>query len=163
MSVTGSMRFRVPFSWRIVTASDLNDWPFREGAETASNLSTTCFGCRIYRFFFHAGDRGPSCYISEAEKFERRILKYLSAVRRERVPTPAAESKVLDWPAAVKRLNTDPTVRVAARIINSEATNSRVELALLEFEGFSFNDAPLSPQTLANPFVRRAIENLAIV
>jgi hypothetical protein len=60
-------------------------------------------------------------------------------------------------------LNSNSCIRVAAAIINAEQDNAVVELQLLGFEEFHFNGLFISTETLTNPFVRRAIENLAIL
>jgi len=154
---------RVPFEWRTVTASNQEDWPFRPDRNIPPKLIARIRGPKLYRFYFHPGTGAAACYIGESERFEQRIRQYIRALALMRLSGSLRDSTLEDLENGMKSLNRHSKVRVAARIVNAEIDNSKVELQLLYFEEFAFNGVSISPDTLTDPFHRRAIENLAIL
>jgi hypothetical protein len=163
MSFTFPKVVHVPFEWRTITASNQEDWPFRPDAKILPNLSALMRGPKVYRFYFHPGTGTTACYIGESERFERRVRQYIRALAIMRLSGRLRDSTLEDLENAMKSLNRHSKVRVAAKIVNAEIDNSKVELQLLDFDEFAFNRVSISPDTLTDPFHRRAIENLAIL
>ena len=157
----------VPFKWRLIVASECANWPFSKGGNTPLHLGDDYSGPRIYRFFFEPGDGGAACYIGEAEEFRGRLGDYIQAVRRARQET--SES----WAELNEKLKSDSKIRkkllatqtgeIPGRILCAEAAKSRVRLELLDFNDFYFNRILISADELGDLFIRRAIENLAIL
>lgn len=161
MSLSIAKSIRIKFWWETVTDFSKSDWPFSPDAMLSKALRQKIAGPRIYRFYF-GDEEKPRCYIAESEKFEVRCSKYIRVLFRMR-QRETSDTTLEDLLSALKRSNSDSCVRIAAHIINSELNKRPMELQLFQFEEFNFNKAVLSDENLTNPFVRRAIENLAVL
>ncbi len=148
---------RVNIRWWTITASDQADWPFHLRGKLGPVIrDEKRRGPQIYRFVFQ-GTPSPSCYVGESERFEIRARGYhrtLNTVRRV-IPTPQMTRGSLD--RAMRALNRDSKVRVAAAIQNAEIDGVKVELQLLDFPEFSFNNVGISRDSLSNPFHRNYV------
>jgi len=167
MNAFASITINVPFSWRPITASDQGDWPFRIDPDVSPSLGCHHFGPNVYRFYFEPGDGGAACYIGEAEEFGDRLRDYIQAVRGARSKTSeswaAFNEELKSDPKERRQMVSDPTYRVAGRILSAEAAGSKVRLELLEFSDFYFDRILISADQIGDVFMRRAIENLAIL
>jgi hypothetical protein len=156
----------VGIRWNTIVSSDQDGWPFltgRTGKRISSGLLEKMKGPQIYRFYFNCIEGKPRCYIGESEVFEDRCRKYISKFRKLNKSKPLKDSAREDLERAWKELQTYPEVRVGAMIQNSEVEGTRVELQLIDFDEFGFNNVLISQENLSNPFQRMAIENLAVL
>ncbi len=157
----------VSFNWRLITASDQDNWPFRVDVNTSSSSFGDYRGPRVYRFFFEPGDGGAACYIGEAEEFHDRLGDYIQAVRNARSETiesqAALNEKLKSDKEKRKKLLSTQKGEIPGRILSAETGGSRVRLELLDFNDFYFNRILISAEEFGDLYMRRAIENLAIL
>ena len=152
---------RVKIGWHAITDSGQPDWLFRDHRRIGRSLRERIKGPQIYRFLFNI-EKTPECYIGQSGCFEKRLGEYCRELKQLRSAKPAFTRERLE--NAAKRLNSDSKTRVCSRIQNAEQEGSRVEMKLMmDFPGFSFNGTEISLSSLANPFCRLVMENLAIL
>ena len=161
MNLVVSRMVRFPYLWRTVTDSDSSNWPFGVRIRLSKDLCKLFAGPRVYRFAFRENDefKMAQAYVGEAENFRERYYGYRSVTSAS---TPASWTRhTLE--EAFRSLRRNPNVRVRSAILNWMAGGHRVELQFLEFESFRLNRVLVTQDRLSNPFVRRLVENVAVL
>jgi hypothetical protein len=146
-------------------SSDGPGWCFEADRRIDQNLREKIAGPRIYRFVFAPLDSGlKELYVGESERFEKRCASHIRALAKIRKAADAAtDMNAQSLEVAWKEMARNPCVRIAAAIRNAEFDKNKVEVQLLTFEEFTLNGVEISTETLGNPYVRRLVENLAIL
>jgi hypothetical protein len=167
MSLRMPKQFVVDFKWRTISTSSQQNWPFypqkQVNKKAYKDLRLTVAGPHVYRFCFYATEGKPRCYVGESERFERRLSQYIGTLTNLRGKQRIRDLALPDLELADKELQNDSEVRVGAAIQNAEIDREHVELQVVDFDEFGFNKSLISQEGLSNPFVRRLIENLAIL
>jgi hypothetical protein len=152
---------RIRFEWQDVTDSGNESWPFETNAKLKQELRESFKGPRIYRFIFPGGaGYTPHAYVGETENFCIRYRHY----RRKSDKAPTSSSNRLDaFKNAWKRLQRYSGVRVSAAVKNARVDNRLVKLQFLQLAEFATLQAKFDQNSISDTFVRRALENLAII
>ena len=161
----------IPLTWETVASSDDLDWCFADNSKISRDFKGKIQGPQIYRFCFHPPDTNLNeitgfvrIYVGESQHFEKRCARYVRALAKMRMSTsPVVNMNVQDLDAAWKNMQRDPCVRIAAALQNASIDKGKVKLQLLKFEESWINGVEVSPEKIGNPFVRRLLENLAIL
>jgi hypothetical protein len=164
-TLTPVRSIRVPLKWTTVTDSDDPAWCFGLCSTIGQDLLQRICGPHVYRFRFAPFESGDTwIYVGQSERFEKRCSSYIRALSNLRKPAKTATETTVDTLAeAWKEMARNPCVRIAAAIQNAAIDRRKVELQLLDFEEFSLNGVPISPESFGSPFVRCLVENIAIL
>ncbi|MFZ1083624.1 MAG: hypothetical protein WAN35_01520 [Terracidiphilus sp.] len=166
MNIILSKQILVPLTWRTITSSDQQTWPFTDKGsieQRYKNLRDQIKGARVYRFFFNKNEGKPYCYIGESGEFARRCREYIRAYSSERELQKPEDKSVELYKQALKKLRKDAELRVANKILQADRDRTLVQLQFIDFEEYVFNNVSISPNDLSDSFKRRAIENFAVI
>jgi hypothetical protein len=160
-------QFIVDFRWKTVTTSVQENWPFlrKEQVDKGvyNELRKAVSGPQVYRFCFNGTAGTRRCYVGESEQFEHRLSQYVGTLTKLRSKQWVDDFTPADMERACKELQNDSKVRIGAAIQNAELDGDRIDLQVIDFDEFYFNEVSISLEGLSSPFLRRMIENLAIL
>jgi hypothetical protein len=146
----------ISFAWEELTNSTQSTWLFLTRKSVGEVLKAEFKGPPIYRFVFYK-DSKQWAYVGESQNFTKRYLRY-------RYKTKSSEPiSYKGMSEALENLHANPNVRISTEIALASDRELKVGLQILKFDEFSFNGTLICEKTLACPFTRRALENLAIL
>ena len=131
------MKFEVSFKWTDLMSAPERSYSFPSRPTSFMRRYATP---GVYRWAVFVGEELEAVYVGEAEDLLRRLRHYLS-------------------PGETQLTN----IRLKQYLEHCISKGRKVSLQFLEFEEFFINRDAFVCSQLSDPFVRKAIENLAIL